>query len=838
LAEGCHCKSSLTEWATGNQSPDELFSNVSLPDLSWGRKPDENKENIMNKIRVLALFVFLTLFIAAAGAGQAAAAGSPAPVTLTEGTASFSQGDWCCNLNVDEAVDGQLYDYDASGTYNGWAIYNVNSSDPQTAVWETSSEVNASQLDFNLYHTFAAAHSLGRFRLSYTTDDRSQFADGLNTSGDVTANWIVLTGATVSGTGGESFTELGDNSILGSGPAPATSVYSVSFAGSFTGITGIRLEALADPSLPDSGPGRAGNGNFHLVEITLDATPPPDAIVQFDATMLSLLNGQTVTTWGGQNAAGNPTYLENQTPNGMPAVEFNSGGDRMGNNILLSPSAAADWIVVAVIKPTNIGDYHNLVDDDASNRPMLWIDPGFRYELNFGGGSGAMSAGTGTDGWDIVIADSRLNQLYVNSPTPNATGRSAIPFAAAESFDFFHRDGLQTFQGLVAELRIYNDRADFGGDFAALHSEMYAKWIETSVMDSDGDGVPDDDDAFPNDPDRTVSCLAGYYGATSCTPAPPGKFVAADGALTAELCLMGTFSNQLASIACTPAPAGSFVDVEGATAANLCSLGHYQTATGAVTCIAAPIGSYVDSVGAAAATACPAGSTTIATASTSLSDCNFPPTADAGGPYLVAVGAGVNFDGSSSSDPDGDSLAETWMAGGGTVTANVYTAGTGPGIYDVQLVVNDGTVDSPPATTIVVVYDPSGGFVTGGGWINSPAGAYTADESLSGKATFGFVAKYKKGANVPDGNTEFQFKAGDLNFKSGSYEWLVVAGNKAQFKGEGTINGQGSYQFMISADDDTPDTFRIQIWGDNGTVYDNGSQQALDGGSIVIHNSK
>jgi hypothetical protein len=159
-----------------------------------------------------------------------------------------------------------------------------------------------------------------------------------------------------------------------------------------------------------------------------------------------------------------------------------------------------------------------------------------------------------------------------------------------------------------------------------------------------------------------------------------------------------------------------------------------------------------------------------------------------------------------------------------------------PGIYDVQLIVNDGKENSQPATTMVVVYDPSGGFVTGGGWFDSPAGAYTTDPSLTGKANFGFVAKYQYGANVPDGDTQFQFRAGDLNFHSTSYEWLVVAGNKAQFRGEGTINGQGSYTFMIWADDDNPDTFRIKIWGANGTVYDNGSQQALGGGSIKIHN--
>ncbi len=221
-------------------------------------------------------------------------------------------------------------------------------------------------------------------------------------------------------------------------------------------------------------------------------------------------------------------------------------------------------------------------------------------------------------------------------------------------------------------------------------------------------------------------------------------------------------------------------------------------------------------------------------------EANQPPTAVAGGPYLVAAGNDVSFNGSGSIDPDGNPLTHLWTAAGGTldndtVESPTYTAGTVPGIYDVCLTVNDGSVDSEPDCTIVVVFDPSGGFVTGGGWIDSPENAYKADPTLTGKATFGFVAKYKKGANVPDGNTEFQFKAGDLNFKSSSYDWLVVAGNKAQFKGVGTINGQGSYKFMITADDDNPDTFRIQIWGDNGIVYDNGSQQALGGGSIKVH---
>jgi hypothetical protein len=221
---------------------------------------------------------------------------------------------------------------------------------------------------------------------------------------------------------------------------------------------------------------------------------------------------------------------------------------------------------------------------------------------------------------------------------------------------------------------------------------------------------------------------------------------------------------------------------------------------------------------------------------------NTAPTAVAGGPYLVAVGEQVAFDGSGT-DPDGGMLSYQWSSdetGGAFSSVAVddpdYTAGSTAGIFELSLTVTDpgNLSDTDPA--MLVVYDPSGGFVTGGGWIDSPAGACPVFcNDATGKANFGFVAKYKKGANVPDGQTEFQFKAGDLNFHSSSYEWLVVAGNKAQFRGEGTINGEGSYTFMIWADDDDPDTFRIHIWGDTGTAYDNGSQQALGGGSIKVH---
>jgi len=180
-------------------------------------------------------------------------------------------------------------------------------------------------------------------------------------------------------------------------------------------------------------------------------------------------------------------------------------------------------------------------------------------------------------------------------------------------------------------------------------------------------------------------------------------------------------------------------------------------------------------------------------------------------------------------------------AGSGTCKK---TPGSNPyseaGIYTIIVSVTDDDGGTGADTVDIVVYDPSAGFVTGGGWIDSPAGAYKDDLTLTGKATFGFVSKYKKGATKPDGNTEFVFHAAGLNFHSENYDWLVVnqAGTNAQYKGTGTINGGGEYKFTLWATDGSPDTFRIRIWWEDATehvVYDNGFSQPIGSGSIVIH---
>jgi hypothetical protein len=163
---------------------------------------------------------------------------------------------------------------------------------------------------------------------------------------------------------------------------------------------------------------------------------------------------------------------------------------------------------------------------------------------------------------------------------------------------------------------------------------------------------------------------------------------------------------------------------------------------------------------------------------------------------------------------------------------------------------NDNIHAGSSGTTIVVFYDNNGGFVTGGGWILEPASAGPPPIVIGDKSNFGFNAKYQKGASLPTGEMEFQYKAGNINFHGSSYDWLVVSQSgstmKAEAQGSGTVNGGGNYAFFVSVTDNGgTDKFRIRMWDKvtNYVVYDT---QYVDpttaepmtitgGGNIVIH---
>lgn len=221
-------------------------------------------------------------------------------------------------------------------------------------------------------------------------------------------------------------------------------------------------------------------------------------------------------------------------------------------------------------------------------------------------------------------------------------------------------------------------------------------------------------------------------------------------------------------------------------------------------------------------------------------------TSNAGGPVATLVPVTVTATFTDVGIADTHTCSVDWgdasttvgaIASGSCTATHAYSVA---GVYSVSVTITDDDTGVAMSSLRVIVFDTGAGFVTGGGWFNSPAGAHAANASVTGKANYGFVTKYKKEAPVPTGQTEFQFTAPGFNFHSAGYVWLVVAGCNAQFEGTGTVNGVAGYSFLVTVIDGdacnpkTTDKLQITIWNGAGTVYASGLQ-AIGGGSIVIH---
>ena len=123
--------------------------------------------------------------------------------------------------------------------------------------------------------------------------------------------WTIVTPLTIASAGNTETTQLPDGSVLFGGPRPDKDTYTLTFGIELATVTAIRLEVLTDPALPQTGPGRQDNGNFHLSEFKATVKPAdggqatPIAIsaayADFDQSgwgVAAALDGKTGTAWG------------------------------------------------------------------------------------------------------------------------------------------------------------------------------------------------------------------------------------------------------------------------------------------------------------------------------------------------------------------------------------------------------------------------------------------------------------------------------------------------------------------------------------------------------------
>ncbi|TWU55726.1 DUF1549 domain-containing protein [Rubripirellula reticaptiva] len=103
---------------------------------------------------------------------------------------------------------------------------------------------------------------------------------------DALVEWHPLAATKFSSTNKSVLTPQDDRSLVASGEK-GKGIYRVGLDTKLSRITGFRIEAIAEPSLPSGGPGLGANGNFVLTELTIKAGPLGDAKKQVDVKIES-----------------------------------------------------------------------------------------------------------------------------------------------------------------------------------------------------------------------------------------------------------------------------------------------------------------------------------------------------------------------------------------------------------------------------------------------------------------------------------------------------------------------------------------------------------------------
>ena len=134
--------------------------------------------------------------------------------------------------------------------------------------------------------------------------------------------WTPLTADSMVSIEGAKLALRADGAILLSDKNPATDTYELTFSGLPPNVTAFRLEVLPDDSLPNKGPGRAGNGNFVLSEFMVKLLPPTQEPEQ-DVEEIAVPLQNATATYEQTGAAGDNPY-------GKWAVESAIDGDAKG----------------------------------------------------------------------------------------------------------------------------------------------------------------------------------------------------------------------------------------------------------------------------------------------------------------------------------------------------------------------------------------------------------------------------------------------------------------------------------------------------------------------------
>lgn len=175
--------------------------------------------------------------------------------------------------------------------------------------------------------------------------------------------WVIPDPVRFESQGGATLTKLPDQSLLATGANPATETYTIVLPADLKSLTGIRVEALPDDSLPARGPGRAQNGNAVLSKVTVSvaaaggaskAVPLASASADFSQQgfpAAHALLGKPQNGWALHPEFGKPHFavFQTQAPVSLGAgaqvtvtLEFTYGGSHQFGRVRLALTESAN----------------------------------------------------------------------------------------------------------------------------------------------------------------------------------------------------------------------------------------------------------------------------------------------------------------------------------------------------------------------------------------------------------------------------------------------------------------------------------------------------------------
>ncbi len=237
-----------------------------------------------------------------------------------------------------------------------------------------------------------------------------------------------------------------------------------------------------------------------------------------------------------------------------------------------------------------------------------------------------------------------------------------------------------------------------------------------TVLDSDGDGIPDSTDdcqataAVTGSPlFNAATCganpgayldfsdVSGVQVATAISECPAGSYCTG-GTAPSVLCPPGHFSDATGSAVCQACAAGSFQDVSGATECTACAAGKISSVTGATECVACAAGTYNPLTGQTVCLSC-TGGTDATTAATVCLD--YP-----GSPYCPVGTATPTLSGGSGGALYTCSSGQCSSLVLNPATGEVDLAASAPGTYMVcasgacvEVVIHPPAVLNPPTVS-------------------------------------------------------------------------------------------------------------------------------------------